>query len=126
MSNLQITLLSVALLMSAATTCLHVILGGRGIAKPLMQSGLEREMKNTLYFCWHFATLVLIVMTCAFAVPFFHSNWRELVGAASLLAGLIAAWNIAFVLTARLPFKELPQWILFVGIALPGSASLFV
>ncbi|SNY92675.1 hypothetical protein SAMN04515647_2944 [Cohaesibacter sp. ES.047] len=124
MTHLQSGLLIAAAIMSGTTTCLHLILGGKGIVRPMLASQLPTHVIHTLYFCWHLVSLVLLGMTIAFIVPFFHGSADVLVASASLLAWLIAAWNIAYVVKKGLAFGVLPQWILFVGIALPGTASL--
>ena len=51
--------LSIAVLVAAAMTVVHVVVGGQMVAEPLLASDLATLPRMTLYLCWHGITVVL-------------------------------------------------------------------
>ena len=73
----------------ALTTGVHTVLGGREIARPLIEArGVSRVVRFTHYYCWHLVTAVLALMTAAFA-------WAAIDPAGRAAGGLAAAALLA-------------------------------
>lgn len=94
-------------------TLIHVFVGGRLIAEPLLASDLTALPRLTLYLCWHGVTVILAGMALLVADALF---WRRRADSAFLVAGLAAAfvligWTI--ILRFGIAPLTLPQWIVF-------------
>jgi hypothetical protein len=114
-------LLYSALALALAMTGIHVFVGGRLIADPLLASGLSSLPRLTLYLCWHGITVVLAGMALLAADALF---WRRRAGSAYLLAVLAGLFAlIGWLVIARFSLSplDLPQWIVFM----PMSAAAF-
>ncbi|MEX0644470.1 MAG: hypothetical protein WD076_04125 [Parvularculaceae bacterium] len=110
-----------ALGLAIAMTGVHVFVGGRLIAAPLLESSLAGLPLRTLYLVWHGLTIVLAGMALLAADALF---WRKRPDAAYLLSGLAGAFALlGFATIARFGVSplDLPQWILFA----PMSAAAF-
>ncbi|MDZ4760582.1 MAG: hypothetical protein SGJ21_05880 [Alphaproteobacteria bacterium] len=70
------------------TAGIHLCLGGREIARPLLDSGIRPVPKHTNYFCWHMVTLTLIGFGGAFAGAATYFSNRALAASASPIAAL--------------------------------------
>lgn len=115
---------AVAAVLSAATCLVHLLAGGREIARPLLDAqGLRTVPRLTSYYCWHLVTIALAGLCLAFAAAATGAS-RDLALAATLFAALSAALNLGLILRFRLPFWHFPQWALFVPIAASGLAGL--
>lgn len=110
--------------MSVITALIHLILGGRLIARPLLRSDVPRTVRTTHYFCWHMVTILLFAMGGAFFMPVITSVSHELPAAATGLAGLFTLLNIALWSTFKVGPVRMPQWFLFLVIAGLGTAAL--
>ena len=122
-TRLNIWLMSAALL-CAITSMVHVVLGGRDVARPLLEQQLGEELKFTLYLCWHITTIVLVGMSVALALASLGLASRDVAWLASIASLLFAVLNVGVVIRFRLPPSRFPQWVLFVPIALLGFAGL--
>jgi hypothetical protein len=94
-------------------TLIHVFVGGRLIADPLLASELRQLPRLTLYLCWHGITIVLAGMALLAADALF---WRKRADAAYLLAGLAGAFALliaATIIRFGVAPLDLPQWIVF-------------
>jgi len=111
----------VALGLAAAMTGVHVVVGGRVIAGPLLASGLETLPKMTLYLCWHGVTIVLAGMGALFADGLIRGR-RESVMLGGGLAAAFFALGWGYILGFGLSPMALPQWIAFGPMA--GAAML--
>ena len=117
--------LLIATILSFITFAVHLFLGGREIATPLLKSDLDQVPKLTAYYCWHMVTLMLLLMTVTFGYAFFFPGNAALVvtmmifsiGCALLSFGLIAVYRVSPI--------QLPQWIFFVLISVFAFISLF-
>ncbi len=110
-----------ALGLALAMTGVHVFVGGRLIAEPLLASGLPALPRMTLYLVWHGITVVLAGMALLAADALF---WRKRADAVYLLSGLAGVFTLLGLATiARFGVSplDLPQWILFA----PMSAAAF-
>jgi hypothetical protein len=117
-------LIFIALMLAVTMTLVHVFIGGRLIARPLLDSDLETLPRMTLYLCWHGITIVLAGMAALYADTAF---WRKDPNSARLASGLAAAFFflIWFVIAAfGLSPQQLPQWIVFGPIAVCGALGV--
>ncbi|MEO1613273.1 MAG: hypothetical protein AAFU55_13115, partial [Pseudomonadota bacterium] len=106
--------------LSALTACVHAFLGGRDVAKPLLEADMARAPKLTNYYCWHIVTIVLVAMTLGFA---YAATAPSAVASAvtwTLIAAAFAIWSVALFLWKRMHPFALPQWALFAPIAALG------
>jgi hypothetical protein len=116
--------LASAAIFSMVTCVIHVIVGGRFVAQPLLQAGeLGTVAKYTNYYCWHLVTIAIAAMAAAYAYSAAYGA-RELAAFASLEALAFAAWNLGLILKNGLSFIRFPQWGLFLLIAGAGAAGL--
>ena len=114
----------VAVLLAAAMTSVHVILGGQFIAEPLLQSDLATLPRMTLYLCWHGVTIVLAGMAVLFAMGF-HGR-RDVVKLAGGLATAFFVLGWSYIIGFGLSPLDLPQWIAFGPMALAAGVALKV
>ena len=105
---------------STLTLVAHVNGGGQSIAKPVLESDLEAEPKYASYYCWHMVTIVIAFMACAFLLSALSIASLDLAIAATMLALLFAIWSIALTIWKKQKIMTLPQWILFLPIAITG------
>lgn len=119
--------LALAAALAAATTLIHVVLGGREIAAPLLATErLHAVPKFTMYYCWHLVTMVLAALALAFGLAAIGLGSRDLALFATVGAGLFGLWNLAMVGLFRLRLSGFPQWALFAPIALCGAIGLWL
>jgi len=103
-------------------TGVHVFVGGRLVAEPLLASGLSTLPRLTLYLVWHAITVVLAGMALLAADALF---WRRRADSMFLLAGLAGVFTVlvgAAILRFAVSPLDLPQWIAFA----PMSAAAFI
>ncbi len=109
-----------AMLLAMAMTVVHVVVGGRFIAAPLLESDLQTLPRLTLYLCWHGITIVLAAMALGYADGLF---WRKRQDAVLLSSAFAAAFFVLgwiFIVRFGLSPLQLPQWIAFGPIAVCG------
>lgn len=99
---------------------IHVFLGGRLIARPLLESDLATLPRLTLYLCWHGVTIVLAGMALLYADGLFWRRRRDSVVLASGLAAAFFVLICAVILAFGVSPFDLPQWIVFGPMALCG------
>jgi hypothetical protein len=117
-------LLAAALL--ALAVCLtHLILGGREIARPLLDAPDFRNLpRYTLYYCWHLVTITFVGLALAFLFAAQPGGSRALAWFATIGAALFAALCVAINLRFNRRFWHHPQWALFLPVAACGAAGL--
>lgn len=106
--------------LSALTLVVHIFGGGQSIARPILESDLAPEPMYASYYCWHMVTITIAFMVIAFILPALSIASFDLVWAASILALLFSLWSIGLTLWKKQAIKTLPQWILFLPIAITG------
>ncbi|MEM7078522.1 MAG: hypothetical protein AAF513_07840 [Pseudomonadota bacterium] len=116
--------LYVAAALAAFTAVVHVLGGGRSAARPLLDSALADEPKYTNYYCWHMVSIIIAFMAACFALSAARLASIDLAIGATLLAVLFAAWSLLLIVWKRQPVMRLPQWILFLPIALTGALGV--
>jgi hypothetical protein len=118
-------LLLLAAGLAASATCLvHVFLGGRLFARPLLASDLRPPVKHTMYFCWHLVTASLAVMAGAYFRAAFSAEAQAAAIFATALAGAFLIVSATQSIAMRLPFAKHPQGAFFLVVTALGSAGL--
>ncbi len=86
----------------------HVVMGGKDIARPLLESTeLNPVVKYTHYYCWHLVTVMIAGLGAMFLLAAFWPEAIMLAGAAAVFAALFSLWNIALYLWKREHFAPL-------------------
>jgi hypothetical protein len=95
------------------------------VAKPLLNApAIEEVTKLTTYYCWHITTILLFVMTCAFAYVALLQFDLPLTIAITSIAGACGLLSIGLILVHKLKPLDYPQWILFLPMTLLGILGL--
>jgi len=115
-------LLLVTSVLTLSVATLHLWLGGREVARPLLSTeGLLPVVRYTTYYCWHLVTIVLYMMAIGFGASAFLSGSRLLVAFLAVTAAAFSLWGFALVAIHRRSLAELPQGLLFLPVAVFGA-----
>jgi hypothetical protein len=118
--------LALAAALAATTTLIHLVLGGREIATPLLAADrLHPVPKFTMYYCWHLVTIVLAAQALAFGLAATGQGSRDLAVFATAGAALFCLWSLAMIGLFRLRIAHFPQWALFAAITVSGAIGLW-
>ena len=109
---------------STLTLLAHIFGGGKSIAKPVLDSDLDNEPKYASYYCWHMVTIVIAFMAVCFVFTALAIASVDLAIAATVLAGLFTLWSIFLTVWKKQTVLTLPQWILFLPIAISGYLGI--
>ena len=102
-------------LLMLAIALIHLILGGRDIAKPLLEADHPSPVVIfTHYYCWHIVSMTLFALAAAFGFAAFAADALILARFATLLTIGFCIWGFALVLWKKQSHAQMPQWILFV------------
>ena len=113
-----------AAVMSFAWTGVHIFLGGKGIARPLLD---VKDMHPTViaiqYYCWHLVSLKIFLMGAAFLYAGLYPSTEVYALAifAIVLAVGFAVLGIVLAPTVKQTYKNMPQGWLFVFFMLTSS-----
>jgi heme A synthase len=114
-----------AAIVSLITFLAHLFWGGDEIVNPLLKaSDLQEVPKLTTYYCWHIATLVLFVMTCAYVYVSLVQPDFPLTVTITSIAAACALLNMALIVMRQLKPLDYPQWLFFIPITLFGVLGL--
>lgn len=113
--------------LAGITAFIHVIAGGKDVARPLLLSSVDEEVRFTLYACWHLVSVALFVSSLALlghGAGFYHSP--ETVAFVSVLWLLFGAVFLVVTLGVAKPggLFRFPQWVLLVPVGLLGLCGL--
>lgn len=112
-----------AAVLSFTWTAVHIILGGKQIARPLLDSKeLHPTAKYVQYYCWHLVSLKIFALGAAFLYSALYptEHTQALSVFAIALATGFAVLGIALVPLVRQTYKDMPQGWLFVPVAVLG------
>ncbi len=116
-----------AAVLSTCICALHVILGGRDVARPLLvTTELDRGAKFTNYYCWHLVTIAIALMAAAFAFASRPGANADSAIFASAAAVTFAIWSIVMIVRHKLSPLQFPQWALFLPVGFLGAAGLAI
>lgn len=116
--------LLVAALITLFTWAIHTFLGGKTVARPLLESEMEPVAKFTNYYCWHAITLLLMMMSGGFAYAAWVPEGRDVAALFTILSLAYAVWSGVLILYSGRTAMELPQWTLFVAITAAAGWGL--
>jgi len=114
----------IAATMSGLTMLIHLFVGGRFLARPLLESSLHQVVRTTLYFCWHMVTITIAAMAVLFGLAFVDTSYSVLAIVATVLAGAFCLLNLALILRYKQSMLRMPQWFLFMLITTFGILGL--
>lgn len=114
-----------AAFVSFAWFLVHLFVGGKQVARPLLTSDIEPIVLQTLYLCWHLTSVTIAIMAILFGI----AAW--LAAPAYGVAGLILAAGFALVGIGVVPlrgwtYKIVPQGWLFVPVVALAAMGLWV
>jgi len=108
-------------ILAGVTAFIHLITGGKEVARPLLLSSIDEVAKLTLYACWHLVTVALFLSSLALlghgaglykspeTVAFVGFMWLAF-GAVFLVVAIGVAKPSGIL--------RYPQWILLVTVGL--------
>lgn len=104
---------------------LHAVLGGLEIAGPLLRAkDIPDVSKYVNYYCWHLVTITLFAMSASFVWVAFDGAQIGLAVIWTIMAALFCAWSIGLVIWKRQSLWAMPQWILFLPVAITAALGL--
>jgi hypothetical protein len=114
-------------LLASATALVHIFLGGKDVARPLLRSSVDEVVKLTLYACWHLVSVALVLSSLVLLV-----NGFGFYLSAGMVAFVSALWIIfggvflVVTLCVAQPrgIFRFPQWALLVPVGLLGLWGL--
>jgi hypothetical protein len=111
---------------SLTTFLAHLFWGGHEVAKPLLNApDIQEVPKLTTYYCWHIATILFFVMTCAYVYVALLQFDFPLTVAVTGIACACAVLSMGLIVVRKLKPLDYPQWVFFVPITLLGVLGLF-
>jgi hypothetical protein len=119
------TYFAIAAVLSLFVTGLHFFLGGKRIARPLLDAKmLPDNVRCVQYFCWHITTLSLLLQAILFGIAASYPAEISLAIVATALAGSISVLGILIPSTLKIGYKTKPQGLLFVPVTALGWAGI--
>jgi len=114
-----------------ATSAVHTFVGGRVVARPLLaDDSLPRASKWLNYYCWHIATVTILLIAAGFGWLAQTNAWTP--AHMAVLSALTAFTTALSALSAFVARKgginplRFPSTSLFAMIALTGLAMIIV
>ncbi|RMB08742.1 hypothetical protein [Eilatimonas milleporae] len=106
---------------------LHFFLGGKTIARPLLEAtGLPDKVRCVQYFCWHIATLTLILQAVLLGVAAVAPAETGLAIVGTAVAASVGLLGIGMPPFLQIGYGTMPQGWLFVPVTGLGLAGLFL
>lgn len=116
---------AIAAVFSMFVTGLHFFLGGKRIARPLLDTKtLPNDVRCVQYFCWHITTLSLLLQAILFGIAAGYPAEMSLAIVATAFAGSIAVLGISMPPVLKIGYKTMPQGWLFVPVTALGLAGI--
>jgi FtsH-binding integral membrane protein len=117
-------LLGLAAAWTGLIAAVHVVAGGREIARPLREAdALPAVQRAVALMCWHFTSVGLVALAAGFA----WSAATQQTAAAAVATAVSAAFAVVGLVMARrlsVPLSAAPQGLLFLPGALLGGLAL--
>ncbi len=112
--------------LSAVWFAVHLFVGGREIARPLLlATALDPVVRHTQYLCWHF-TSVTIATIAGFFFWSAYSGVSAFAAAGTVLALGFVVVGVGLVLGLKESHLKLPQGWLFLPVAGLGLYGLLL
>lgn len=113
-----------AALVLLALIVVHLTIGERDVARPLLNSGaFAPDVIVVLFLCWHVVTLVMVSAMAAYVAAAVSPQYEDFALSATMVIGLLALWSFAVVVWKRQRHRVMPQWIAFGVVAILGLAG---
>lgn len=114
-----------AALISFAWFLVHLFVGGKQVARPLLTSNQADLVLQTLYLCWHFTSAAIASMAILFALAAWSANTAYGVAGLILAAGFVLV-GVSLVPLLGWRYAVVPQGWLFVPVAALALFGLWV
>jgi hypothetical protein len=110
--------------LAAIWLAVHTFVGGRQIARPLVEAvELPPVVRHTQYLCWHFTTVAIACMAVFFLVAAITGIAAYATAATVLALGFFVV-GVGLVVALGESHARLPQGWLFLPVAGLGMAGL--
>lgn len=112
--------------LAAIWLAVHTFVGGRQIARPLLEATeLPPVVRHTQYLCWHFTTVAIAAMAAFFLLAATTGLTAYATSATVLALGFLVV-GVGLVFSLGEAHARLPQGWLFLPVAGLGLAGLLV
>lgn len=102
----------------------HLFLGGRQIARPLITAtALDPIVRHTQYLCWHFTSVAIACMSAFFVWAAVSGDAIMAIAGTTLALGFFVV-GVGVVMSMQEDHTKLPQGWLFLPVALLGIFGL--
>jgi len=116
---------AVPAMLAISIAAIHIVAGGRDTARPLLQQQIiSSTVTLTLYYCWHMATISLVLLAGCYAYAAVSPDGRILAALATLVSAAFCVWGLVLVVWKRQRHRDMPQWMLFLGLTGSGVWAL--
>ena len=106
--------------LAALWFAVHLFVGGRQIARPLVNAAsLDPVVRHTQYLCWHFTTVAIAGMAIFFGIAAMSGSIAFATSATLLAAGFFLV-GVGLVVSLGESHARLPQGWLFLPVAALG------
>lgn len=109
--------------LATLTAAIHLVAGGKDVARPLLESSLAEDVKLTLYACWHLVSVALVFSSVALLANGIGLMVSDLtVAFISVLWLLFGIVFLAVALWVAQPrgLLRFPQWVLLLPVGALG------
>lgn len=113
-----------AAFVSFAWFLVHIFVGGKQVARPLLASDADPLVLQTLYLCWHLTSVTIAVVAILFGMAAWLATPAYGVAALILAAGF-ALVGIGVVPLRDWSYKIVPQGWLFVPVVALAALGLW-
>lgn len=114
-----------ASVLTALVWAIHTFLGGPTVARPLLAANMDEVAKLTNYYCWHLVTLTLGACAAGFLYAALSPGGYDVAVLVTALILGFAGWGLLLIVWKRQPTSAMPQWLLFVIVAIPAIYGLW-
>lgn len=114
-------------IIAALVTVLHVIAGGKAIARPLLSADkIHPVVKYTHYYCWHLVSISLTLLAAMFIWAAYHETAIELAVIGTIQATGFTLWGLLLAPSVGQQYRDMPQGWLFLPVTMFGMLGIFI
>ena len=88
-------------------------------------SELVKMPKYVLFFVWHIATITIAAIAVGFGLAAVYPEAWVLGVQGTVVSGLITILILGIAVWQRMGLKDMPQWTIFLVMALCGAGAMF-
>lgn len=121
--------LFIAGMLAFITFLIHTFYGGKEIARPLLKSKIDQDVKMTVYATWHMVTVTLLASAGVFLyagagydIPY---ELLLFVSVGWILFGMVFLWINVCKMQPRTLFG-LPQWVMLLPVGILGILGVLL